>query len=188
MKSRSQNPNTEGRSPKEARMPKSEMPPRRALAGSTVGFRASFGFRHLAFGFALLFTSLVHAQQYSIDWSTIASGGNTSTGAAYSITGTIGQPDAGTMSAGNYALTGGFWSFLSVVQTPGAPLLSLSLTATNTAVISWPSPSAGFALEQTPALDTPAWTAVTNIVQTDGSLNWVVVPASAGNKFFRLKK
>jgi hypothetical protein len=33
--------------------------------------------------------------QYSIDWSTIDGGGGTSTGGVYSVTGTIGQPDAG---------------------------------------------------------------------------------------------
>ena len=33
--------------------------------------------------------------QYSIDWSTIDGGGGTSTGGVYTVSGTIGQPDAG---------------------------------------------------------------------------------------------
>ena len=37
-------------------------------------------------------------QSYSIDWSTIDGGGGTSTGGVYTVSGTIGQPDAGTMS------------------------------------------------------------------------------------------
>ena len=62
------------------------------------------------------------AQNYSIDWYKIAGGGGTSTNGAYSLTGTIGQPDASSaMSGGNYSVTGGFWSLISVVQTAGAP-------------------------------------------------------------------
>ena len=34
------------------------------------------------------------AQSYSIDWWKVAGGGGTSTGGAYQISGTIGQPDA----------------------------------------------------------------------------------------------
>ena len=42
------------------------------------------------------------AQSYSIDWSTIDGGGGTSTNGQYSLSGTIGQPDAsGAMSGGN---------------------------------------------------------------------------------------
>src|SRR5438874_9757434 len=70
------------------------------------------------------------AQTFTIDWFTIDGGGGTSTGGVYSVSGTIGQPDAGgPMSGGNYSLTGGFWSLLSVVQTPGLPLLSIVRTA-----------------------------------------------------------
>ena len=51
------------------------------------------------------------AQQYSIDWYKVAGGGGTSTGGVYSVSGTIGQHDAGgPMTGGNYSLTGGFWA------------------------------------------------------------------------------
>lgn len=49
-------------------------------------------------------------------------------------------------TGGNFSLTGGFWCLLSVMPTPGGPLLSIAFTATNTALISWPSPSTGFSL------------------------------------------
>src|SRR3954453_3136086 len=93
--------------------------------------------------FALALTA--SAQSYSINWYTIDGGGGTSTGGVYSVSGTIGQPDAGTqpMTGGNYSVTGGFWS-LFAVQTPGAPLLRIFLTTTNTAVVAWPAPSTGF--------------------------------------------
>jgi hypothetical protein len=41
---------------------------------------------------------------------------------------TIGQPDAGAMSGGNYSLTGGFWALISVVQMTGTPLLTIIST------------------------------------------------------------
>src|SRR2546430_10476182 len=87
--------------------------------------------------------------QFSIDWFTIDGGGGTSTGGVYSVSGTVGQPDASSqpLAGGNFSLTGGFWS-LFAVQTPGAPLLTIKLTPTNTALVSWPSPSTGFALQQ----------------------------------------
>ena len=69
----------------------------------------------------LALPTLAHAQSYSIDWCTIG-GGGTSTGGVYAVTGTIGQPDAGTLSGGNFTLDGGFWGIVAAIQTPGAPL------------------------------------------------------------------
>jgi len=65
-------------------------------------------------GFILLpscFCLCASAQTYSIDWYKIAGGGGTSTGAVYSVSGTIGQQDAGgPMSGANYSMIGGFWA------------------------------------------------------------------------------
>ena len=49
-------------------------------------------------------------EAFNLDWWTVDSGGGTSTGSDYSLSGTTGQPDAGGMSGGNYTLAGGFWS------------------------------------------------------------------------------
>ena len=46
---------------------------------------------------------------YEITWSTIDGGGGRSTGADFALVGTIGQPDAGEMSGGDYRVHGGFW-------------------------------------------------------------------------------
>jgi len=48
-------------------------------------------------------------------------GGGTSTSAVYKVTGTIGQPDAGRMTNGQFTVEGGFWGIIGVVPTPGAP-------------------------------------------------------------------
>src|SRR5215471_12927087 len=79
--------------------------------------------RLLCLGSLALIASLissVNAQNYAIDWYTIDGGGGTSTGGLYTVSGTIGQPDAGgAMSGGTYSLTGGFWSLVATVPTPG---------------------------------------------------------------------
>src|SRR5438874_11108122 len=91
----------------------------------------------------------VQAQTFSIDWFTIDGGGGTSTGGVFSVTGTIGQADAGHMSGGNFTLDGGFWAIIAAVQTPGAPTLRVVRTTTNTVVVAWPDPSTGFSLQAT---------------------------------------
>ena len=71
----------------------------------------------LALVLVALSTELVGAQTpaapttgYEITWYTIDGGGGMfSTGGSYSLGGTIGQPDAGTLSGGGYTLDGGFW-------------------------------------------------------------------------------
>jgi hypothetical protein len=47
---------------------------------------------------------------YDLTWSTIDSGGvMRSAGGDFELSGTIGQPDAGGMAGGDFAITGGFW-------------------------------------------------------------------------------
>ena len=132
----------------------------------------------------------LRAQSYSIDWFTIDGGAGTSTGGVYAVSGTIGQPDAGTMSGGNYTLDGGFWGIISVVQTPGAPLLRIFVNTPNTAVLSWPDPSTGFQLQQTTALNGPAtvWTDVNQTPTVANGNKQVTVASTSGNRCFRLRK
>ncbi len=57
----------------------------------------------------IVLCSLVRAD-YEITWYSIDGGGGTSNGGPYTLTGTIGQPDTGVSSGGNYVLSSGFWS------------------------------------------------------------------------------
>ncbi len=50
------------------------------------------------------------AASFSIPWWTVDNGGGTSQGGPYRLSGTIGQPDAGSSSGGSYVLESGFWS------------------------------------------------------------------------------
>lgn len=104
----------------------------------------------------LLVPSVVFAQNYLIDWHKIADGGGISSNGFYSVSGTVGQPDAsGAMSAANYLLTGGFWA-LYAVQTPGAPRLTITYV-NNQAIISWPSSVTGWTLQTNNNLAGGAW-------------------------------
>ena len=125
-------------------------------------------------------------QSYSVDWYKIAGGGGTSTNGQFTVSGTIGQPEASaTLTGGNYLLTGGFWS-LFAMQTPGAPVLRIFLAGTNRVVLAWPASATGYVLQQNSNLAATNWTDVANPVGVVGSENQVVISPSAGNQFFRL--
>lgn len=49
------------------------------------------------------------AQSFDLSWHTIDGGGGTSAGGTWTVSGTIGQPDAGSLSGGTYTIEGGFW-------------------------------------------------------------------------------
>ncbi len=122
--------------------------------------------------------------QYSIDWSTIDVGGGASTSGVYTVTGTIGQPDAGApMTNGQYSVTGGFWALPLAVQTPEAPTLTIAPGAPGFALISWTPNTPGFVLQETPSLAPTNW-----VSSPSGPANPVVVPATLPTKFYRLHK
>jgi len=64
--------------------------------------------------FVLFFIVTTAFGDYEINWYTIDGGGGRSIGGPYTLTGTIGQPDAAYSRGGNYEVLGGFW--------PGGPL------------------------------------------------------------------
>jgi len=142
------------------------------------------------FAAALFASPPLMAQQYAIDWFTIDGGGGTSTGGVYSLSGTIGQPDAGRMTGASYALDGGFWGFVGTIQTPGAPVLSVERIGTSVRVF-WPAPATGFVLDQTTALaTTPAatmWTQTPFPYSTNATHISITVPAPMGTRFYRLR-
>jgi hypothetical protein len=134
-----------------------------------------------------LFAIPLHAQQYSVNWYKVAGGGGTSTNSQFSVSGTIGQHDAGgSMTGGNFSVTGGFWS-LYAVQTPGAPTLTIKLTTTNTAMVYWPSPSTGWNLQVNTNLATSNWLTPSETVQDNGTIKFIIVNPPTGNRFYRLK-
>jgi hypothetical protein len=131
--------------------------------------------------------STVCAQTYSIDWYKVAGGGGTSTGNVYSVSGTIGQADAGgPLTGGNYSLTGGFWA-LFAVQTAGAPTLFITRSGNN-AILYWSANAADFVLEHKNSLAAPnGWTLVSPAPVTINGFQYVTNTAAPGNNFYRLR-
>jgi hypothetical protein len=128
-------------------------------------------------------------QQFSINWFKVAGGDGTSAGGTYQVSGTIGQHDAGgPMTGGNYSLTGGFWSVITVVQTPGAPRLTISFNSPlPTVTVSWPSSATNYVLQQNSNLmNTANWINTGLLITTNGATESVTISQPAGNLFFRL--
>jgi len=131
--------------------------------------------------------SAVRAQSYAIDWYKVAGGGGTSTGSVYSVSGTIGQPDAGgPMTGGNYSLTGGFWSRFAV-QAPGLPTLFITRSGNN-AILRWSANAADFVLEHKSSLAAPTgWTLVSSPPVSVNGFQYVTNAVTPGNNFYRLR-
>ena len=124
---------------------------------------------------------------FVVDWHTADGGGGTSTGGAFSVTGTAGQPDAGDRHAGGAIwLRGGFWAFDEEGALP--PALAILLTAADAVQVLWPSPSAGFVLQQTTNLLLEAWAAPSESMQDDGTNRYILVDPPAPQRYYRLLK
>ncbi len=131
------------------------------------------------------FATPAPAQSFSIDWHTIdGGGGGTSTGGVYSVSGTIGQPDAGgPMTNAQFAVTGGFWVLPTAVQITNAPTLAIAPASPGNATISWTPALTNWVLQENLNLATTNW-----VNSPSGATNPVVVPATVPKKFYRLFK
>ena len=132
----------------------------------------------------LFMAASINAQLYSIDWHKVAGGGGTSTGGVYSVSGTIGQPDAGgPLTNGPYSVTGGFWVLPMAVQSLGTPTLTIAQASPGQAAISWMPNTPGFVLQETMSLSATNW-----INSPSGTNNPIIVPVTLPVKFYRLFK
>ena len=137
---------------------------------------------------SLLVPAMGFAQQYSIDWYKVAGGGGTSTGGTYTVSGTIGQHDAGgPMTGGSYSLTGGFWALISVVQTPGTPDLTITFVGPNSVKVSWPDTGV-YTLQQKSDPVSGSWLTSGYSITTANGTNSITITPPTGNLFFRLSK
>ncbi len=138
----------------------------------------------------LLSLCIARAGNLAVDQSSLDGGGGTSSGGRFSVTGSVGQPDAGAMSGGRYALTGGFWSLVEVVQTPGAPVLTVTRNPAHGAVtISWVGTAEGWLLERLDSLaGPPVRIGAGPAYQTNGNVISYTETVVVGKRFFRLSK
>ncbi len=146
----------------------------------------------LSIGLLMGLPRCLQAQPFSIDWSSVDGGGGTSTGGVYSVSSTIGQSDAGVMSGGPYSVTGGYWSGVVALQTPGAPILRVERLPGGLVRIFWPLPATGYVLELVSALNGPPVTGWLQVppaaYRTNAThISLTVSAATAGQRFFRLR-
>lgn len=118
--------------------------------------------------------------QYAIDWFTVDGGGGSMAGGHYTLSGTIGQPDTGTLSGGRFTLEGGFWPGLVVPSSGEAPTLFIQLVG-DSVVISWSPSTPGFKLESTEDLAGAVWT-------PGPAGNPTTITAGEPAMFYRLRK
>jgi hypothetical protein len=139
----------------------------------------------LALGFLCSVFCFPALAQLAIPWHTIAGGAGASTGGVYAVSGTIGQPEAGEpMTGGQFSVTGGFWAMPQVVQSEGAPTLSITLAAPGFATLWWtPATGTQWVLQEATSLSPPNWAN-----SPSGPTNPVTVPATLPTKFYRLYK
>ncbi len=121
------------------------------------------------------------AQSYAIDWYTIGDGGGASTGGSFTLDGTVGSAEAGTpLSGGTFELQGGFWPGVVMVASGVAPTLFIQLSG-GSVILSWAPLTAGFQLEATDDLSSPAWSPLV------GS-SPITIPLGAAARFYRLTR
>src|SRR5262245_26208911 len=111
----------------------------------------------------VLAASAAGAQPYDINWWTVDGGGAMNgTGGAYTLSGTIGQPDAGgPATGGSFTLHSGFWA----IAAGGAvgPQADLSITKTDGAATAIPGQAVTYTIVASNAGPSP----VTNAMVTD---------------------
>ena len=136
----------------------------------------------LALGAALFAVSCSSAfAQYSIDWCTFDGGGGSASGGSYSVTGTLGQPDAGAMLHAPYAVAGGFWGLLGT-----KPWQRIWVEGSDV-IVAWPVTAGACQLQATDSLSGPHWSDVTARPSVVDGEYRVTMPLSDFQQYFRLR-
>jgi len=142
-----------------------------------------------AISWFLLSASL--SAQSTIDWEVMGGGTEVSAGGAYTVQGTVGQPFTTGAEGGDYTLAAGFWTYIVVVATPGAPMLRVTWDESSARMrISWPITATGWVLQSADVLAgaNTQWVRLEGPYETtDTEQQWLVTP-SPGQQFYRLQR
>ena len=123
------------------------------------------------------------AQTFTLESFNIDGGSATLSGGSYIVIATVGQPNAGLFSGGDFTLQAGYWPVVSEVIVPD---LTATLLSDGTVQVCWPSSATEFSLQEATTLNSVDWSA-SALVQNDGEgTKCVTVSATAGSRFFRL--
>lgn len=129
-------------------------------------------------------------QRYSSDGSTDSTYGDNSVRFVNFGSGTNEYAYALALDASGRAVVagdaGGLFGVARLLQDASTVSLKISLTSTNSALISWPYPSAGWRLLQNSNLASTNWVTPPETITNDGTNEFIVVSPPSGNPFFRL--
>jgi len=138
--------------------------------------------------FALGALAATASAQYALDWYEVSGGGGSSSGGQYSLTGTIGQHDAGVMAGGNYSLSGGFLSIPAAAPTAPA-ILSATLSAglpNGTITLAWSAtPGQTYQVQYKTSLSQPDWTNLATVTATNSTATVSDALDSSAQRFYR---
>ena len=140
----------------------------------------------------MLFRSLAgHAHGATqVDWFTLDGGGGVQVSADYTANFTVGQNDVASTAAtsARYRIVPGFWALETFGPDPGRPSLTITLAGANV-VLTWPSASPGFALEQTDSIaPVPAsWSGTLGVITDNGIIKSITISHNVARRFYRLK-
>ena len=129
----------------------------------------------------------VGAQPFTLK-STQIGGAPPSSGGGFTVVGETGKSDSGESSGGGFTAKGGVSGLMAVLQTPGAPVLTLT-RAGGGAVISWPADATGYALEVSTSLSAfGAWQVVGQTPVESNGMKSVTIAFQPGARFYRLRR
>jgi hypothetical protein len=131
-------------------------------------------------GGCLVWTTSALAQPFTLEFFSFDGGGGLSAGGGFSLAGTIGQPDAGSLRGGAFTLEGGFWPGATSVTIPGGPTLVIEGLGDQVR-ISWSPATPGFVLETTTRLGAADW-------QPAPLGNPLTAPGVGTLRYYRLRK
>jgi hypothetical protein len=139
----------------------------------------------LVVGALLLLAAAGDAGTLTIPWHTVDAGGGLSTSldGRFTVIGTVGQPDAGTLTGASFELFGGFW----FPQAACDCYLAIQHIGSSV-VVTWPATFRGCALETAtelgPTPGTTVWSPVG--VALVGATYTYTAPIGTAAQFFRL--
>jgi hypothetical protein len=131
----------------------------------------------------------VFGQEFRIGSFTVDGGGGRSSGGAFVVEETIGQPDTGVSSGGAFVVEGGFWpgAGVQVVQVAGLPQLRIARASSAIVVVGWDDPADAYGMQEGSSL-AGRWFPTARAVAADGDERRVTVFGATGTRFFRLQK
>ena len=138
---------------------------------------------------ALALAITTQAQPFEVQTTFIGAPAGVSRNGAFTVSGVVGQPEAGSVAGGGFTSEGG-WPAPIIVESPGAPTLRIDFHRASGAVtVAWPASATGHTLEGNADVNDPeGWTDVsTTPVEVGDQLEVDLQPLDEA-RYFRLRR